>query len=166
MPKVVSNSSPIIHLAKIGKLELLKEYFQTITIPEAVFRECALEGKAREEVEIIKNADWIRVMQVESKKMVRLLQSLLDDGESEAIALSLEIGADLILLDDSDAREKARLYGLKITGTIGILLQAKVEKKLDSLSKTLVKLKESGFWLNNYLETRLLMEFDEYPENS
>lgn len=166
MLKVVSNSSPIIHLAKIGKLELLKGYFQTLTIPEAVFRECALEGKAHEEVEIIKNADWIRVMQVESKKMVRLLQSLLDDGESEAIALSLEIGADLILLDDSDAREKARLYGLKITGTIGILLRAKVEKKIDSLSKTLIKLRQSGFWLNNYLETRLLMEFDEYPENS
>lgn len=103
MPKVVSNSSPIIHLAKIGKLELLKEYFQTITVPEAVYRECVLEGKVREEVEIIKNADWIKVMQVESKKIVRLLQSLLDDGESEAIALSLEIGADLILLDDSDA---------------------------------------------------------------
>lgn len=163
MPKVVSNSSPIIHLAKIGKLELLKEYFQTITVPEAVYRECVLEGKVREEVEIIKNADWIKVMQVESKKIVRLLQSLLDDGESEAIALSLEIGADLILLDDSDAREKARLYGLKITGTIGILLQAKIERKIDSLKETLDRLKESGFWLSNKLETRLLMEVDEQP---
>jgi predicted nucleic acid-binding protein len=163
MPKVVSNSSPIIHLAKIGKLELLKEYFQTITVPEAVYRECVPEGKVREEVEIIKNADWIKVMQVESKKIVRLLQSLLDDGESEAIALSLEIGADLILLDDSDAREKARLYGLKITGTIGILLQAKIERKIDSLKENLDRLKKTGFWLSNKLETRLLMEVDEQP---
>lgn len=163
MPKVVSNSSPIIHLAKIGKLGLLKEYFRTITVPEAVYRESVLEDKVCEEVEIIKNADWIKVMQVESKKIVRLLQSLLDDGESEAIALSLEIGADLILLDDSDAREKARLYGLKITGTIGILLQAKIERKIDSLKETLDRLKETGFWLSNKLETRLLMEADEHP---
>jgi len=64
---------------------------------------------------------------------------------------------------DSDAREKARLYGLKITGTIGILLQAKIERKIDSLKETLDRLKESGFWLSNKLETRLLMEVDEQP---
>ncbi len=119
MQKVVSNSSPIIHLAKIGKLELLKEYFQGIIVPKAVYRECILEGNGHEEVELIKNANWIKVSQVKDQKLVRLLRSSLDDGESEAIALSLENGADLILLDDSDAREKARLYELEITGIIG-----------------------------------------------
>jgi len=51
MQKVVSNSSSLIHLAKIGKLELLREYFQTIIIPEAVLRESVMEGKDREEVD-------------------------------------------------------------------------------------------------------------------
>lgn len=90
MQKVVSNSSPIIHLAKVGKLELLKEYFHTIIIPEAVYRECVQEGKEREEVGLIKRADWFKVAQVNDKKLVRLLQSQLDNGESEAIVLSLE----------------------------------------------------------------------------
>ncbi len=117
--------------------------------------------KAAEKFELIKSADWIKTLQVKEQKLVKLLQSSLDDGESEAITLSLEIGADLILLDDSDAREKARLYGLKITGTIGILLRAKIDGKIDSLKETLKRLKETGFWINDKLEARLLMEIGE-----
>ena len=114
MQKVVSNSSPIIHLAKIGKFSLLREYYNTIMVPESVFKECVAEGKDRKEVEAIKKAEWIRVAEVQDRKLVKLLQSSLDDGESEAIALSLESGADLILLDDADAREKARIYDIWI----------------------------------------------------
>jgi predicted nucleic acid-binding protein len=147
MQKVVSNSSPIIHLAKIGKLSLLREYFNTIMVPESVFKECVAEGKDRKEVEAIKKAEWIRVAEVQDKKLVKLLQSSLDDGESEAIALSLESGADLILLDDSDAREKARIYGLTVTGTLGVLLRAKKDRKISSLKENIIKLRESGFWV-------------------
>ena len=161
MQKVVSNSSSLIHLAKIGKLELLRIYFRTITIPEAVLRECVLEGKDREEVELIKSADWLKVSQVSDKNLVRLLQYSIDDGESEAITLALETGADLILLDDSDAREKARLYGLKMTGTIGILLRAKMEGKIESLRENLKRLKRTGFWIGDDLETSVLMEAGE-----
>ena len=161
MQKVVSNSSPIIHLSKIGKLNLLKEYFDTITIPEIVYRESVMEGKDRVEVELIKNAEWIKVSQVKDKKFVKLLQTSLDDGESEAITLSLEIGADLILLDDSDARERARLYGLKIIGTIGILLHAKMDGKITFSREELKRLKKTGFWIGDKLEARLLREAGE-----
>ena len=156
MQKVVSNSSPIIHLAKIGKLSLLREYFDTIMVPGSVFKECVTEGKDRKEVEAIKKAEWIRVAEVQDKKLVKLLQSSLDDGESEAIALSLESGADLILLDDSDAREKARIYGLTVTGTLGVLLRAKKDRKISSLKENIIKLRESGFWVSDFVEERLL----------
>ncbi|MBU1205788.1 MAG: DUF3368 domain-containing protein [Proteobacteria bacterium] len=156
MQKVVSNSSPIIHLAKIGKLSLLREYFNTIMVPESVFKECVAEGKDRKEVEAIKKAEWIRVAEVQDKKLVKLLQSSLDNGESEAIALSLESGADLILLDDSDAREKARIYGLTVAGTLGVLLRAKKDRKISSLKENIIKLRESGFWVSDFVEERLL----------
>ena len=156
MQKVVSNSSPIIHLAKIGKLSLLREYFNTIMVPESVFKECMAEGKDRKEVEAIKKAEWIRVAEVQDKKLVKLLQSFLDDGESEAIALSLESGADLILLDDSDARENARIYGLTVTGTLGVLLRAKKDRKISSLKENIIKLRGSGFWVSDFIEERLL----------
>ena len=71
------------------------------------------------------------------------------------------MGADLILLDDSDARERARLYGLKITGTIGILLHAKMDGKITFLKDELKRLKETGFWISDKLEARLLMEVGE-----
>ena len=94
--------------------------------------------------------------EVQDKKLVKLLQSSLDDGESEAIALSLESGADLILLDDSDAREKARIYGLTVTGTLGVLLRAKKDRKISSLKENIIKLRESGFWVSDFVEERLL----------
>jgi len=161
MQKAVSNSSPIIHLAKIGRLDLLKEYFLTVSIPEAVYRECVSEGKDREEVELIKNAEWIEVLKIEDQKLVKLLRASLDAGESEAIALSLEIGADLILLDDYEAREKARLYGLKTTGTLGILLRARFDGKIPSLKEELKNLKSTGFRISDELETRILKEVGE-----
>lgn len=158
MQKIVSNSSPIIHLAKIGKLELLKDFYEIVVVPEAVYRECTMEGKERAEVELIRNADWLKISQANDKKLVKLLQSSIDDGESEAITLALEIGADLILLDDSDAREKARLYDLRITGTIGILLRAEKEGKLSSIKETLEKLRITGFWIDTKLMSRLINE--------
>ncbi|MBI3583979.1 MAG: DUF3368 domain-containing protein [Nitrospinae bacterium] len=90
-----------------------------------------------------------------------MLQTSLDDGESEAITLSLEMGANLILLDDSDARERARLYGLKIIGTIGILLHAKMDGKITLLREELNRLKKTGFWIGDKLEARLLKEAGE-----
>lgn len=122
---VVSNSSPIIHLAKIGHLDLLHHQFGEIVIPQAVYAECVIDGKARPEVAAIKQATWIRVAPVVNKDLIRLLSADIDRGEAEAIALALEHPAALILLDDAEAREKARLYGLKITGILGILLSAK-----------------------------------------
>ncbi len=161
MQKVVSNSSPLIHLAKIGKIELLKDYFSIVSIPEAVYKECIVDGKNHLEVALLKKAGWLKISQVKDQRLVKLLQSNLDNGESEAITLSLEIDADLIVLDDSDAREKARLYGLKITGSIGILLKAKMDGKIHSLKEHLYKLRETGFRIGKELEIEFLKEAGE-----
>ncbi len=71
--------------------------------------------------------------------------------------------ADLILLDDLEAREKAKILGLKVTGTVGILLRAKLDGKLKSLKEILKNLKETGFWISDDLIFRLLVEVDENP---
>ena len=165
MPTAVSNSSPLIHLAKIGKLDLLRGYYEQIVIPEAVFRECVAEGGDRPEAAIIRNSDWIVVKSVADRNLVKSLEAGLDGGESEAIALALEEKSEIILLDDSDAREKARLYGLKITGAIGILLRAKRDSKIDSLKDSLSALRRSGFWIRNSLEDLLLREVGETIES-
>ncbi len=161
MLKIVSNSSPLIHLGKINRLELLKEQFQVITIPEMVHKECIVEGRGSEEAKLIKEADWIKVLKAKNRRLVTLLQADLDAGESEGIVLALEMEADLILLDDADAREKARHLGLKITGTLGVILKEKLRGNLHSLKETLMDLKETGFRISKSLETRLLIEAGE-----
>jgi predicted nucleic acid-binding protein len=141
LPKVVCNSSPLIHLAKVGKLELLKGYFTEISIPEAVYRECVIDGKDREDAKRIENATWIRVVDIKNIDLKKAFNTVLDEGESEAIVLALQESADLILLDDYEARELARTYGLNITGTIGILIKAKYEGDISSIDEMLKKLR-------------------------
>jgi len=80
------------------------------------------------------------------------------DCEAEALVLALEESADLILLDDYEARRVARSFGLSVTGTVGILIRAKREGKVESLKDEIEKLMKTGFWLNRELHERILEE--------
>jgi uncharacterized protein len=162
MPVTVSNSTPLIHLAKIGQLHLLPELFGTLLIPQAVYTECVLEGRGYEESTRIAQARWLQVVPVVNQTLLTLLNSELDKGEAEAIVLALERQADRLLLDDTEGRNKARLYGLPYTGTLGILLRARQVNKLNaSFRATLDALQASGFWLDKHLYQRLIQEAGE-----
>ena len=78
---VVSNSSILIHLSRIGRLKLLKEIFGKIIVPKAVYDECTVENKAGSEE--IKNAKWIEIREIEDQNLKRVLRTLLDEGEAE-----------------------------------------------------------------------------------
>jgi predicted nucleic acid-binding protein len=161
LPKVVCNSSPLIHLARIGKLELLGDFFEEVLIPEAVHRECVIDGKDRDDAKKIKRASWIKITKIKNIELKKALNTFLDEGESEAIILALQEAADFILLDDYEAREFARIYTLNITGTIGVLLKAKYAGRISSLGKTLEDLRETGFWLNENLYSKILQDAGE-----
>ncbi|MEZ0344645.1 MAG: DUF3368 domain-containing protein [Caldimicrobium sp.] len=161
MPKVVCNSSVLIHLAKIDKLELLQKFYEKIFIPQAVYREVVIEGESKPEIKLIKNANWIEVVNIKDDKLVNLLNLDLDLGESESIVLGLELKADLILLDDHEARMKAKTFGLKVAGTLGVLLLAKYKGQIESLKNEIEKLKSAGFWIKEDLVKRVLREVGE-----
>lgn len=161
MQKVVSNSSILIHLAKIDRLYLLKKFYNKIIIPEAVYKECFIEGNNREDAVLIKKSKWIEVNKIKDTRLARLLYTDLDKGEAEVIVLSIEISADFTLLDDYEARQKARLYGLKITGTLGVLLKAKYKREIKSLKDEIIKLKQTGFRISEQLEYKILKEAGE-----
>ncbi len=158
---VVSNSTPLIHLAKIGRLALLRKFFGEILIPEAVYRECVIEGGDIEDARTIKNAEWIRVERIADERLKRSLMIELDEGESEAIVLALEKSAELALIDDYDGREVAKALGLRVTGTIGILLKAKFTGRVTSLKDELERLRDTGFWLSEGLYEKILKEAGE-----
>lgn len=121
--KVVSNSTPLIGLARIGRFYILQELFDAIHIPSAVYDEVVNAGKGRAGEAEVKNASWIIYQQVKNRDLVDFLRISLDAGEAEAVALTREISADLVLLDDGDARNIACSLRIKLTGTIGILLR-------------------------------------------
>ncbi|MBU1660857.1 MAG: hypothetical protein KKD28_05230 [Chloroflexi bacterium] len=113
MPTTISDSSTLIHLTAIGRLGLLKDYYKSITVPTAVWREVVEDGEGRSgalEIEQAIEDGWIEVIEPEDKAVLRLLKQELHDGEAEVIALALEEQADLIFLDESDARKVAQLY--------------------------------------------------------
>lgn len=113
---IVSNSSCLIVLEKLGKLDILQKLYGMIVIPPAVVDEVFRSTH---------KPDWIAVVKGKQPLASMILEKSLGDGESEAIALSLELKAKLLIIDDLAARKLATELNLKFTGVVGILLQAK-----------------------------------------
>jgi len=142
--KVVVDSSVLISLSAINQLELLRKRFSEVTIPQAVQEEVVIEGKGQPGSQEVKSSNWIRGQEVKDRSFVRLLEVELDRGESEAIALARELNADLVLLDEKDARSRAKRVGLRILGTIGILIWAKKTSHIGNLQEQLDALRDKA----------------------
>ena len=145
---VISNTSPIVNLAIVGQLSLLRQQFGQIQIPSAVLGELRID-EDRPGSGIIQAAiadGWIQVQPTNQPSLTRLLQQTLDDGEAEAIALALERQADRILLDERDGRKVAKSLGLQVTGVLGVLLKAKASGELPALQPVIDDLtQKAGF---------------------
>ena len=118
---VVSDSSPLIALSSVDRLDLMQSLFDTIIIPVAVRDEVMVTAAKN----AMKLPPFIRVEPVAAELPVRFLKMNLHPGESESIALALERGAHGIILDDKQAREIAAELGIKVIGTLGLLILAK-----------------------------------------
>ena len=160
MPEAISDSSTLIHLAGIGRLEILKQFYPIILIPPSVLKEVVEEGLGRPgnaEVKEAINSGWIKIKAPTNDSVVRLLERELHEGEAETIALAIEINANVVFLDELEARRVANVYGLHKTGTIGILIRAKLEDKIASLREELDKLRDStGFWIGDEIYRKAL----------
>ncbi|OEU78423.1 MAG: hypothetical protein BA873_14015 [Desulfobulbaceae bacterium C00003063] len=161
---VVSNSSPIMNLAIIGQLHLIQELFGEIIIPKEVRAELIIEGKGKPGTNEIEKAKWIKVAKVKNDSLVKMLTKDLDVGESAAIALAIERKANLLLLDETDARNLAEFYNLTKTGVIGILIRAKKRSLIKEIKPMLEKLRtQAHFWIKPDLYDAILTEIGETP---
>ena len=115
---VVGDSSPLIALSSVDRLDLMHLLFDTVIIPVSV-RDEVMGTAAKIAGEL---PSFIRVEPVAAELPVRFLKLNLHAGESEAIALALERGIQGIILDDKQAREIAAELGLKVIGTLGLLI--------------------------------------------
>lgn len=131
---MIANSTPLIYLAKLGKISLLQSLFLKIYIPEAVKHEVVDQGKAQYEPDavIVEQAiqeGWIIVKK--TKPLDALQEMGIDLGELEAISLAIEMKQKEVLLDQTHARIAAELVGLTPRGTLYVLLKALKENKIN-----------------------------------
>ena len=129
---VVSDTTPLISLLKINQLDLLEKLFGEVLIPEAVFNELTVDERFQLEAQLIRQKEFIAVKPVNNLESVSILKRAtgLDQGESEAIVLTDELKADLLLMDEAKGRNVSAQMGLRIMGTIGILIAAYEEYEL------------------------------------
>jgi len=149
----------LINLARIGKLDLLHRLYGELIIPKAVWHEVVVEGAEQPGVDEVKAATWIKTQAVTNRQFVSALRQELDAGEAEAIALALEIGAKLLLMDERLGRETARHLGLCYTGLIGVLIEAKRKGLINAIKPHLNALRDmAGFRTGDALYMRVLQD--------
>jgi uncharacterized protein len=154
---IVSDTSPINNLAAINQLHLLHQLYETVLIPESVYRELTNPGFPVAGAAEVQTYDWIQTRSVGDRTIVEALSSELDVGEAEAIALALEIQADQVLIDERRGRLVAARLNLRYTGILGILVEAKSQGLIAEVKPLLDALvNQAGFWIAEPLYNNVL----------
>jgi predicted nucleic acid-binding protein len=149
---IISDTSCLIVLTNIGEIDLLyKVYGRIITTIDI----------AAEFGETL--PDWVEITKVTDPYKQQLLELQVDKGEASAIALALERPGSTIILDDFKARKVAAQLKLQYTGTIGVIIKAKLTGIIPSIKPLLHKIKESDFRISAELELQALKEANELP---
>ncbi|MBW1796603.1 MAG: DUF3368 domain-containing protein [Deltaproteobacteria bacterium] len=160
---VVSDASPIIGLAAVKHLDLLRKLYTRVLIPDAVYQEITVAGSEEPGASEVQSLDWIEARQVTQRMLVSALQADLAEGEAEAIALAIELKASLLLVDERRARKVADRLGLKVVGVLGVLVEAKHKGLIPSLRPILDDLvSKAGFRVSHQLYERALQAVGEH----
>lgn len=159
--RVVCDSSTLIAFARIAHLWILKKEFGELIIPQAVYRELLGKGVRKPGSREIMEAGWIKTERAKARKSVERLRRRLHLGESEVIVLAREIGADLVVLDDEEARRVAEDEGLTVVGGLSILVRAKTHGWIKTIKPLLDELRARGFFIGDQLYRTILKETGE-----
>ena len=159
MLKIVSNTTPLISLLKLSRIELLKKLYDEIYIPRAVFHEIEL-GKTKKYYKDLSKVNWIKIKEIQDKTAVKYFLDL-DAGEAEVIVLASEIKADLVILDEKLGRFYAKHAELKVTGTVGVLLKAKELGFIKEIKPLLIELTQKDVWIGERLMNEILVQAGE-----
>ena len=155
----ISNASPLIALARLDLFLVLRSLFGEIVVPEAVWQEVVIQGAGKPGTETIARAaqeGWLRQQPVQDRLAVLALRATLGAGESEAIVLAHEINSIWLLLDDDLGRAHAQRLGIKVKGTVGVLIAAYQAGLIPDFKGALDDLRAQGFWLSDKLYQAVL----------
>ena len=156
--KVVANTTPLISLASIGKLELLKDIFGEIIIARAVYNEIkAKQGYGYNEID----TGFIKVQNIKGIAYRDFLLNQLDLGETETIILAKELDADFVIIDENIAYKIAKSSELNVVRTLSILLRAKEKGFIPALKPLLDEMILKGRWYTQRVYKTILEQAEE-----
>jgi predicted nucleic acid-binding protein len=158
---VVVDSSALITLARIGRLELLHRIADVIHVPTAVFEEVVQKGAGRPGSGEVAQSLWIRRRNVRDVASVDRLRARVGRGEAEAIVLAKELGADILVIDDAAARRLAESEGQRVIGLPGLLVFAKYQGVILEIRPILDEILAAGFFLDDSRYQSLLRQAGE-----
>jgi predicted nucleic acid-binding protein len=160
---LVVDAGPLITLARIGTLELLRRSAEQIFIPEAVYRECVTQAQGRPGSVEIAQAAWIVRQTVQNQTTVTRLRSRVGWGEAEAIVLAQQLHADAVVLDDATARHVAEQEGCVVVGLLGLLVDAKRRDLIPTVKPLLNAMRQAHFFITDALYEAILRQAGEDP---
>lgn len=151
MLRVIVNSTPLIALCNAGLLNVLKAVYGQITIPQAVFDEVTAKPDSAC-LQIKDNRDWIHVEKIMDVADRKMYKAKLHAGEVDVMILAQnDPKADLVIIDDNAAKKTAKYLGLKVTGTIGVLLKAKRMGVIISVKDAVDQIRNNGFYISEHV---------------
>ena len=150
--RVFSNTTPFLALASIGRLDLLPNLFDRIHVVEEVIGECAAGGLIV--VPPLRELDWIVPVVAPVQPAPHVLLEL-DSGEKATLQAALFVQADLVLMDEKIGRNMAEYLGLKVSGTLGVLLKARKLGLLASFRGAAQLMQVQGIFYNSALIDRM-----------
>jgi predicted nucleic acid-binding protein len=151
------NSSPLIFLAKLGLLEVLRLGDLPVLVPDAVLAEIASYGSQDEVLRQVQGLDWLQVVPTPPIPAVVSARPL-GAGEAAVLAVALEQRNSEVVLDDRAARKSAQALGLPFQGTLGLVLVAKRVGMLPEVKPVLEQLRGLGMYLSDRLVVETLAQ--------
>ena len=158
---IVCDTSPLLLFARADRLGLLPALYQRVVVPGAVLQEVNVQAdEPARQIQVHVQQDVFQRKEAQGRSLDAVGENM-GRGERAAIALARELDAELVVLDDEQGRTEARRHGLSITGSIGILIEAKERGIIASMRRELDRLVEEGLWIDEQLYDRVLREHEE-----
>jgi len=151
---VVFNASPLIALERIGQLDLVHQIFGSVLVPRAVVRETT---------PALVLPSWIAEQPLQRPLDPRIAHASLGPGETETVALAMEVSAGWVVLDERPARRLAQGLGLRVIGTLGLVLAGKRRGLIGNVKPFLDLLIQQGFYISPQLHNKVLRDAGETP---
>ena len=149
MRKVIVNSTPLIALSHIGRLDLLKMLYGEISIPQAVYKEISAKNGSVCQKALDNSLEWIKVERIQNEMAKTMYKTQLHEGE--VMILAKETEADLVIIDDMNAKKHAKYLELPVTGTLGVLIKAKQKGYIKELKSVLRELVDKHIYISESL---------------